>query len=69
MASKRIYLASRSPRRRELLKEIGVSFDLVLLREDARRCKRIRQLSIAALLAETMLRISNEDSVSSLFME
>ncbi|OGA05402.1 MAG: septum formation protein Maf [Betaproteobacteria bacterium RIFCSPLOWO2_02_64_14] len=37
MASKRIYLASRSPRRRELLKQIGVSFELVLLREDPRR--------------------------------
>jgi septum formation protein len=33
----RIYLASRSPRRRELLKQIGVSFELVLLREDPRR--------------------------------
>jgi ribose-phosphate pyrophosphokinase len=43
--------------------------DTIPLREDARQCKRIRQLSIAALLAETMLRISNEDSVSSLFME
>ena len=33
----RIYLASRSPRRRELLKQIGVSFELLLLREDMRR--------------------------------
>src|SRR5262245_9776551 len=33
----RIYLASRSPRRRELLKQIGVSFELLLLREDLRR--------------------------------
>ena len=37
MTDKRIYLASRSPRRRELLKQIGVSFELLLLREDARR--------------------------------
>jgi len=37
MAEKRIYLASRSPRRRELLKQIGVSFELLLLREDPRR--------------------------------
>ncbi len=43
--------------------------DTIPLRDDARACKRIRQLSVAALLAETMLRISNEDSVSSLFME
>jgi septum formation protein len=33
----RIYLASRSPRRRELLKQIGVNFELLLLREDTRR--------------------------------
>jgi nucleoside triphosphate pyrophosphatase len=33
----RIYLASRSPRRRELLKQIGVSFESLLLREDLRR--------------------------------
>ncbi|MCW5606254.1 MAG: septum formation inhibitor Maf [Burkholderiales bacterium] len=37
MAEKRIYLASRSPRRRELLKQIGVGFELLLLREDLRR--------------------------------
>jgi septum formation protein len=33
----RIYLASRSPRRRELLKQIGVNFDVLLLREDPSR--------------------------------
>lgn len=43
--------------------------DTIPLREDARACARIHQLSVASLLAETMLRISNEDSVSSLFME
>jgi len=51
-----------------VLDELVVT-DTIPLREEARGCKRIRQLSIAALLAETMLRISNEDSVSSLFME
>jgi ribose-phosphate pyrophosphokinase len=39
------------------------------LREEARSCDRIRQLSIAELLAETMRRISNEESVSSLFID
>jgi len=34
---KNIYLASRSPRRRELLKQIGVVFQVVQLREDPRR--------------------------------
>jgi len=33
----RIYLASQSPRRRELLKQIGVSFEVLLLRNDSRR--------------------------------
>jgi ribose-phosphate pyrophosphokinase len=51
-----------------VLDEVVVT-DTIPLRDDARRCKRIRQLSIAALFAETMLRISNEDSVSSLLME
>lgn len=37
VADKRIYLASRSPRRRELLKQIGVPFELLLLRQDLRR--------------------------------
>lgn len=32
----RIYLASRSPRRRELLAQIGVQFDLLLFRSDQR---------------------------------
>ena len=43
--------------------------DTIPLREDARRCATIRQLSVAGLLAETILRIYTEDSVSSLFIE
>lgn len=43
--------------------------DTIPLRDEAKNCNRIRQLSVAELLAETMRRISNEDSVSSLFME
>ncbi|MCB1887948.1 MAG: ribose-phosphate pyrophosphokinase [Rhodocyclaceae bacterium] len=43
--------------------------DTLPLREDAKACSRIRQISVASLLADTMLRISNEESVSSLFME
>jgi septum formation protein len=33
----RIYLASQSPRRRELLKQIGIRYDMLLLRNDPRR--------------------------------
>ena len=43
--------------------------DTIPLREDARNCSHIRVLTVASLLAETMRRISNEDSVSSLFVE
>ncbi|MES9849734.1 MAG: ribose-phosphate diphosphokinase [Candidatus Thiodiazotropha sp.] len=39
------------------------------LSEDAKLCTPIRQVSIAELLAETMRRISNEESVSSLFID
>jgi len=50
------------------LDEVVVT-DSIPLRKDAQACKKIRVLSVAGLLAETILRISNEDSVSSLFME
>ena len=43
--------------------------DTIPLSAEAKQCDRIRQLSIAELLAETMQRISNEESVSSLFMD
>lgn len=33
----RIYLASQSPRRRDLLKQIGVNFEVLLMRTDPRR--------------------------------
>ena len=43
--------------------------DTIPLHENAAACGRIRQLSIATMLAETMRRISMEESVSSLFMD
>jgi len=39
------------------------------LSEDATSCNKIRQLSIADLLAETLRRISDEESVSSLYVD
>jgi len=50
------------------LDELVVS-NTIPLRDDAQQSGKIRQLSIAGLLAETMRRISNEESVSSLFMD
>jgi len=43
--------------------------DTIPLSEAARNCGRIRQLSTAELLAETIRRINSEESVSSLFTE
>ncbi len=41
--------------------------DTIPLRADAAASKKVRQLSVGELMAETIRRISNEDSVSSLF--
>ncbi|MDJ0740416.1 MAG: ribose-phosphate diphosphokinase [Gammaproteobacteria bacterium] len=41
----------------------------VPLRDEAAHCTKIRQLTIAGLLAESMRRINNEESVSSLFVD
>jgi ribose-phosphate pyrophosphokinase len=63
-------LSGRAVERIESSKlDLLVVTDTIPLRDDAKRCSRIRCLSSAELIAETMLRICNEDSVSSLFME
>lgn len=41
ISGKKVYLASRSPRRRELLAQIGVGFELLLLRDDPPRGKDV----------------------------
>jgi len=51
-----------------VLDEVVVT-DTIPLSESAQACRRIRQLSIAAMLAETMRRVSMEESVSSLYMD
>lgn len=43
--------------------------DTIPLREDARASRKIRQLTVAGLLAETMRRIRDEESVSSLYID
>jgi ribose-phosphate pyrophosphokinase len=43
--------------------------DTIPLNSEAQACKKIRQLSTAELLAETMRRISTEESVSSLYVD
>jgi ribose-phosphate pyrophosphokinase len=46
-----------------------VTTDTIPLSQAAHDCGRIRQLSVAALLAETIRRIRDEDSVSSLYID
>jgi ribose-phosphate pyrophosphokinase len=43
--------------------------DTIPLSEEAAACTRIRQLSVAGMLAETIRRIHYEESVSSLYMD
>ena len=50
------------------LDEIVIT-DTITLRANAENNKKIRQLSVAEILAETIKRISHEDSVSSLFID
>jgi len=43
--------------------------DTIPLRDAAKNCSKIRQLSVAGLLAETLRRIRDEESVSSLYID
>ena len=49
---KRIYLASQSPRRRELLKQIGIHYDMLLLRSDPRRTVGVDETPLAGEIPE-----------------
>lgn len=51
-----------------VIDEIVVT-DTIPLRSDAKNCKKIRQLTISALLAQTIRRINEEESVSSMFLD
>jgi len=50
------------------LDEVVVT-DTIPLNEEAKACDTIRQLSVAEMLAETMRRISSDESVSSLYVD
>ena len=50
------------------LDEVVVT-DTIPLNEEAQACKKIRQLSTAELLGETIRRIADEESVSSLYVD
>jgi len=51
-----------------VLDELVVT-DTIPLSQSARECGRIRQLSVASLLAETIRRMRDDDSVSSLYID
>ncbi len=53
---------------RSKLDELVVT-DTIPLRPDAQACSRIRVLSVAGMLAETIRRINTDESVSSLFID
>ena len=51
-----------------VLDELVVT-DTIPLREEAANCTRIRQVEVSGLVAESMRRINQEESVSSLYMD
>jgi ribose-phosphate pyrophosphokinase len=53
---------------KSVLDELVVT-DTIPLSEEGQACTRIRQLSVAGLLAETVRRINDEESVSSLYID
>ena len=53
----------------ESIQSSGLDTDTITLEKNALGCEKIRQLSVAKILAETIKRISHEDSVSSLFID
>lgn len=58
---RKIYLASKSPRRRELLRQIGVEFELLMLRNDAARGPDVSELELPdEAAADYVARVANE---------
>ena len=60
LVEKRIYLASQSPRRRELLKQIGVAFDVLPLRSVAGRMDVVEMPRDGEAAPDFAWRMANE---------
>lgn len=61
MPDKKIYLASQSPRRRELLRQIGVEFELLLLRSRGPRGPDVSEIVLAGEApGDYVARVANE---------
>ena len=57
----RIYLASKSPRRRELLKQVGINFEVLLLRLQSRHGRDVDEsVHVGELPADYVQRICQE---------
>jgi len=57
----KIYLASKSPRRRELLRQIGVEFELLMLRDNSARGPEVSEVVLPGELAEAYVaRVARE---------
>jgi len=57
----KIYLASKSPRRRELLRQIGVEFELLLLRDQSPRGPEVSELALPGESADAYVaRVTRE---------
>jgi septum formation protein len=58
---KKIYLASKSPRRRELLRQIGVEFELLMLRNDSARGPDVTEIVLPGELpVDYVARVTRE---------
>lgn len=61
LPAQRIYLASKSPRRRELLRQIGVDFSLLLLREQTPRGPDVsEEVELGELPQDYVARVTRE---------
>lgn len=69
MSERFVYLASRSPRRRELLRQIGVAFEVFQLREAAPRRADVDETPLAGEAADAyVLRVSREKAAAAAAM-
>ena len=51
-----------------VLDEVIVS-DTIPLRDNAKQCKKVRVISLSGLIAETIYRVTQKESVSSMFVD
>lgn len=66
-ADNKIYLASKSPRRRELLRQIGIDFELLLLRSDGPRGADVTEEVLPGESAlDYVARVANEKAAFAL---